>query len=168
MGRNDNSSTKRLQAVCLLMFADSEWLSSVCNYTKNNTLLVRYNVPKTPTVAHKIIYWYKKPTPPRQTHAPPGVVTIFHHDDTVSKTVPGNYGQSFTDVMGYLWQKMGHYTEKWPSSTSSTYVGYQLLIPYFWGPTKGPHFGFWAPPLTSQDYTYDESRMTGRRLSGVL
>ena len=39
-----------------------------------------------------------------------------------------------------------------------------VLIPYFWR----PHFGFWAPPSTSQDYTYDESRMTDRRLSDVL
>ena len=52
--------------------------------------------------------------------------------------------------------------------TGSTCWILRLLIPYFCGPTKGPHFGFWAPPSTSQDYTYDESRMTDRRLSYVL
>ena len=48
------------------------------------------------------------------------------------------------------------------------YTSKGVLIPYFWGPTKGPRFGFWAPPSTSQDYIYDESRMTDRRLSDVL
>ena len=51
------------------------------------------NYPKTPAAACDVLCWYKKPTPPRQTHVPPRAVKIFHNEKTGSKKIPGNYGK---------------------------------------------------------------------------
>ena len=92
MGGENDDVSKRFQDMCLLMSADSERLSCIWNYLKNNTLLGTYNYPKTPTATYDILCRYKNPTLPLQTHAPPGAVIFFQNDGTGSKTVPGNYG----------------------------------------------------------------------------
>ena len=67
----------------------------------------------------------------------------------------------------YIHNQISHLSKE-ISAKMSTSLPFVMLIPCFWGPTEGPHFGFWAPPSTSQDRTYDESRMMDRRLSDVL
>ena len=75
-GGDENEGTKRFQDMCLLVSADSKLLSGIWNDLNINTLLGIYNYPETPTNAYDVLCWCKNPTPPLQTHAPPGVVTL--------------------------------------------------------------------------------------------
>ena len=105
--------------MCLLMTDKSERLSGIWNDFNNNTLLGIDNYPNIPTAAYDVLFRYKKRTPPRQTHAPPGAVTFFQHDNIGKNMVSGDYGLSFAVVMLYRCHKMGYCL----SSTSITSVG---------------------------------------------
>ena len=59
---------KRFQAMCLIMYADSDKYSGIWNDLKNSTLLVTENYPKTTTAAYYIPCRYNKLTPTRQVH----------------------------------------------------------------------------------------------------
>ena len=121
-GRGNYDGSKRFQDMCLIMSDNSELFSGVCNDFNNNTLLGTDNFG-----AYGVLCQYKNPTPPRQTHAPPGAVIFFQNYDTGRKTVPWNDGQSFADVMCYRLQEKGYYVGNFPSYTSSTRVGFQSL-----------------------------------------
>ena len=93
---DNEDGTKRFQAMCLIMYADSERYSGIWIGLKNSTLLGTYNYRKTTTAAYNLLCRYKKPAPPRQVHAPPEAVTFFQSGNTEkNKTTPGNYGIYF-------------------------------------------------------------------------
>ena len=91
------------------MSSDSKLFSVIWNYLKNNTLMGTDNYPNAPTAAYGILCQYKNLTSPSQTHAPPGGVAFFQHENTGSKKVPGNYERLFSDATCYLYHKMGQY-----------------------------------------------------------
>ena len=76
MGGDDDNETKRFQAVCLLMSADSEQYSEIWGDLKNSNLLGTDKYSKTPTSAYDVFCHYKNPAPQRQAHTPPRVVTF--------------------------------------------------------------------------------------------
>ena len=83
--------TKKFQAMCLIVFVDSDRYSGIWNDLNNGTLLATDNYPKTTTDACGILFCYKKPTPPHQVNAPAAAVTFIQIGDTdKNKTVPGN------------------------------------------------------------------------------
>ena len=73
--------TERFQTMCLIMYDDSDQYSGIRNGLENSTLLVKYNYPKTITVAYDVLCCYNKPVPPRKVYAPPAVVTFFQSSD---------------------------------------------------------------------------------------
>ena len=64
--------TKRLQEMCLFIYAEYEEYSGIWNDLNNSTLLGMDNCPNTPTAAYDVLWHYKKPAPPCQAHIPPG------------------------------------------------------------------------------------------------
>ena len=62
---DDEDGTKRFQAMCIIMSADSDRYSGIWNDPKNNTLLGTDNYPKTTTAAYNVLFCYKKQAPPR-------------------------------------------------------------------------------------------------------
>ena len=63
----------------------------------------------------------------RQPYVPAGAVEFLQSNDISNKTFPGSDGTLFTDVTCYRCQSMGHYAVNWPSSMSSTHVGFQYI-----------------------------------------
>ena len=102
--------TKRFQAMCLIMFADLKQYLGIQNDLNNSTHLGTDNYPKTTTASYDVLFCYKKPSPPRQVHAPPAAVTLLQSGDIEkNKTTQGNYGISFPGVTCYCCQEAGHY-----------------------------------------------------------
>ena len=123
-GLYDENFTKRFQAMCLLMAADSEQYSGIWGKFNNSTLLGTYNYPNTPTAAYDILCHYKKPVPQLQSHTPPGAVSFFQSDNsTIIKTFPIKDGRLFVDVTCYLFQETVHYAGKLMSSIDNTRAG---------------------------------------------
>ena len=95
---------------------------------KNITLLGTDNYPKTTTAAYDELCHHKKPTPPRQVHAPPPTVLFVQSGDTdLKKTVPVNDRISFPEVICYCCQETGRYAGNFPSSTAKTHTESQSL-----------------------------------------
>ena len=92
----DKYDTKMLQAMCIIMSADSDWYSGIWNDLKNSTILGTENYPKITTAAYNVMCCYKKRAPPRQVHAPPAAVTFLQRcDKEKNKITPGNDGRYF-------------------------------------------------------------------------
>ena len=79
---DDKERTKRFQAMCLIMSAESDRYSVIWNNLNNSTLLGTENYTKTTTSAYDVLCYYKKPAPPCQVHAPPAAVPFFQSGDT--------------------------------------------------------------------------------------
>ena len=109
------------------MLTNSENFPGIWNDLKNNTLLGTENYANTPTAAYHVLYHYKNPEPPHQTHAPTRAGKFVQLDGTCIKMVPGNDGQSFAYAMCYHYQEMWHYLGNCLSYTSSTHVESKLL-----------------------------------------
>ena len=116
------------QAMCLIIYADSEQYSGIWNNLNNSTLLGTYNYTKITTAAYDVLCRYKKSTPPCKVHAPPAAVTFIQSVDTEkNNTTPENYGISFPEVTCYHCQEMGHYARDHPSSMANTRTRTQSL-----------------------------------------
>ena len=127
-GGDNINSTKRFQAMCLLISADSERYSGTWDDLKNSTLLGKWNYPNNPTTAYGILCPWNKPEPQRQVHTTPRAVLFIQSDNTNNgKTVPVNDGRPFAYVTWYRYQEMGHYAGNCPSSTANTRSGSQSL-----------------------------------------
>ena len=91
--------TNRFQAMCLIMSAELERYSGICNNLENITLLVTDNNPKPKIAAYDVLCRYKKPATPRQVHTPPAAIAYVQSVDTEkNKTTPDNDGISFPEV----------------------------------------------------------------------
>ena len=62
---NDGDITKRFQALCLIVYSESDRYSGIWNDLKNSTLTGTEKYPKTPTAIYHVLYHYKKLMPPR-------------------------------------------------------------------------------------------------------
>ena len=126
-GENDDV-TKRFQAMCFIVSADSDRYSGIWNDLNNNTFLGTDNYPKTTNSAYDVLCHCKKPAPPRQVHAPSVTVIFFQSGDTEkNKTTPGNDGISVPKLTCYRLQETGHYAVNLASSTANTRTGTQSL-----------------------------------------
>ena len=101
-GGGDGNITIRFQEMCLLISADSKRYSGILDDSKNSTLLGMDNYQNNPTTTYGVLWYYKNPTPQRQSHTPPRDLTFIQSYNTSNiNTVPGNDGRSFVDVTCY-------------------------------------------------------------------
>ena len=64
-GVGDKYGTKRFQAMCRIVYADSELYSGIWNELKNSTLLGTENCPGAISAAYDVLCRYKKLMPQR-------------------------------------------------------------------------------------------------------